>query len=128
MIYAHATRGEYGDPVSIQAGGYYYRDYKGRVLMPDDIFHLKDTQFSTTDQLNGLSRVYLYELSFRAGYSIQAVQSAISNAGLKPPQLLNYPEQVDKESLKNVKSVVSKFFSGGQSAQSGNVFNFGTRF
>lgn len=123
MIYAHATRGEYGDPVSLQAGGYYYRDYKGRILMPDDVFHLKDTQFSTTDQINGLSRVYLYELSFQAGYSIQTVQNAISGAGLKPPHLLTYPEATDKTSLKNVKTEVAKFFSGGQSAQAGNILS-----
>ena len=128
MIYAHATRGESGDPVSLQSGGYYYQDYKGRVLMPDDIFHLKDTQFSTTDQINGLSRVYLYELSFQSGYSIQAVQGAISKAGLKPPHLLNYPDAADKTNLNNVKKVVAQFFSGGQSSQAGNVLSLPTGF
>ena len=123
MIYAHATRGEYGDPVSLQDGGYYFRDYKGRVLMPDDIFHLRDSMFNTSDQLNGLSRVYLYELSFRSGYSIQAVQGAISDSGLKPPHLLNYPESTPKENLKSVKNVVAQFFSTGQSSKAGNVLS-----
>ena len=110
QIYCHPTNGEYSDPVALQRGGYYYKDFKGRVFMPDDIFHLRDAMFNTSDQLNGLSRIYLYEILFQSGYSVQAVQKVLSDSGLRPPWLLSGLPEEDSSNTKSVRDTIEKFF------------------
>ena len=123
QIYCHPVNGEYSDPVALQRGGYYYKDFKGRVFMPDDIFHLRDSMFNTSDQLNGLSRVYLYELLFQSGYSIQAVQQSLSASGLRPSWMLSGLPEDNPESTKSVRDTIKAFFQSGQSAQPGAVLS-----
>jgi len=121
QIYAYSRSGEYGDPVSINKYGYFYRDFKGRVYMPDEIFHLKDVMFSSVDNLNGLSRVYLYELAFQSSSAVNNVQFSLSQSGLRPPLLLSGLPEDNNESIKDVREVVKEFFERGQSSQAGGV-------
>ena len=123
QIYCHPTNGEYSDPVSLQRGGYYYKDFKGRVFMPDEILHLRDSMFNTSDQLNGLSRVYLYELLFQSGYSIQAVQQSLSASGLRPSWLLSGLPEEDPKATKEVRDTIKQFFQSGQSSTPGAVLS-----
>ena len=123
QIFCHATNGEYSDPVALQRGGYYYKDFKGRVFMPDDIFHLRDSMFNTSDQLNGLSRVYLYEILFQSGYSIQSVQQSLSASGLRPSWLLSGLPEDSPDNTKDVRDTIKNFFQSGQSAQPGAVLS-----
>ena len=126
MVYAYPTAGEYSDPISLEKSGFYYRDFKGRVMMPDEIFHLKDMMFNASDQLNGYSRTYIYELNFLSGYSIQQVQCSLSASGLRPPLLLTGLPETNKEGLQDVRSTVKKFFQSGQSAAAGGVLTLPT--
>ena len=121
MMYAYPNAGEFGDPVSLEKNGWYYRDYKGRVFVPDEIFHLKDVMFNSVDQINGYSRSYIYELSFLAGYSIQQVQCSLSQSGLRPPLLLSGLPESDDNAVKQVRETVQKFFQSGKSAAAGGV-------
>lgn len=121
QLYAYANKGEYSDPISIHKKGFYYQDFKGRVFMPDEILHLKDMMFNSSDNLNGYARTYIYELNFQSGYSIQQVQCSLSQSGLRPPLLLTGLPESDKEGLKNVRDTVKSFFKSGQSAAAGGV-------
>ena len=85
--------------------------------MPDDIFHLRDSMFNTSDQLNGLSRVYLYEILFQSGYSVQAVQQSLSASGLRPSWMLSGLPEDNPEATKQVRNTIKQFFKSGQSAQ-----------
>ena len=123
QIYCHATAGEYSDPVALQSDGFYYKDFKGRVHMPDEILHLRDSMFNTSDQLNGLSRVYLYEILFQSGYSVQTVQQSLSASGLRPSWLLSGLPEENPGSTKKVRQTIKKFFQSGQSSQPGAVLS-----
>ena len=123
QIYCHPSDGEYSDPVALQRGGHYYKDFKGRVFMPDEILHLRDSMFNTSDQLNGLSRIYLYEILFQSGYSVQAVQQSLSASGLRPSWLLSGLPEDSPENTKEVRDTIKKFFQSGQSAQAGAVLS-----
>lgn len=121
QLYAYPNAGEFSDPISLEKKGWFYRDYKGRIFMPDEVFHLKDMMFNSTDNINGYSRSYIYELSFQAGYSIEQVQCSLSQSGLRPPLLLTGLPESDKEALKEVRDTVKNFFKSGQSAAAGGV-------
>ena len=121
QVYGYPTKGEYSDPLELERSGFYYRDFKGRVFMPDELFHLKDVMFNSSDNINGYSRTYIYELNFQAGYSIQAVQCSLSQSGLRPPLLLTGLPDSDKEAVKEVRETVKKFFQSGKSAAAGGV-------
>lgn len=113
QVYCYPTRGEYSDPVSLQEGGFYYRDFKGRVLMPEDVWHIKDLMFSNSDLLNGLSRVYLYSTAFDSGSALANTEKSLSSSNLKPPWLLSgLPEVSDKE-IESTRDTVDKFLKAG---------------
>ena len=128
QIYCYPVKGEYSDPVSLNKYGVYYRDFKGRVYTKDDIFHIKDVMFNTADQINGLSRVYLYELLFSAGYSVQSVQQSLSASGLRPSWILSQMPEESADNLESARQSISKFFSSGQSSKSGAILTLPSGF
>ena len=128
QCYCHPSKGEYSDPLSIQRSGFYYRDFKGRIWAESEIWHLKDSMFNNSDQLNGLSRIYLYELLFKAGYSVQAVQQALSASGLRPSWLLTALDGESADNFDKARDVVGKYFSSGRSATPGGVLTLPTGF
>ena len=119
QVFAYAINGSNDDSLSIHETGYYYRDERGRVFMPHEIFHIKDSLFSSSDFLNGLSRVYLYQSLFESAGSIQDVQRSLSRSGLRQPMLLSGLPEESTEQLKTVRDTIRKFFTSGQSAQAG---------
>ena len=120
-MYAYPVKGEYTDPISIQRHGFYYRDFKGRSFMPDEIFHLKDMMFSNSDQLNGLSRIYVYQTIFEAGGGLENVACSFARSGLRKTVMLtpNNISEVDKDTLKNAREQVEEFYKKAGTAGGG---------
>ena len=115
-VFCYPVNGESSDGLSIEQGGFYYRDFKGRTLTPDQIFHIKDCMFNNSDRLNGLSRVYLYWLAFQQGYSILSFQKLLSDSGLRGPSILTGLDDSDSESLKGVRDSAEQFTRMGQNS------------
>ena len=113
QVYCYPRSGEYNDAESIERGGYFYKDFKGRVLMPDQIWHIRDVMFSNSDLLNGLSRSYLYATAFESGTALANAEKSLNQSSLKPPWLLTgLPEASDKE-IKETKELVDLFLKAG---------------
>lgn len=119
QVYCYPVKGEYSDPISLEENGFYYLESKGRTFMPDEMFHLKDMMFNTSDDLNGLSRIYLYELAFSAGYSVQTVQNTISKSGLKKQLLITGLPQTSPDAYKKSEEYITKYVKSGQATQGG---------
>lgn len=118
-LYAYPNSGEYNDPITLNQG-YFYRDFKGRIFMPDEIFHIKDMMFSGFDQLNGLSRIYVYQSIFEAGGGIENVVCSLGRSGLRPPFLLTSTiPDISKEQMKAVREIVEKFLKHERAASAG---------
>ena len=122
-MYCYPVKGEYSDPISLNKYGRYWRDFKGRTFVDSEIYHLKDSMFSTSDQCNGISRIYLYELLFSAGYSVQTVQQSLAASGLRPSWMLNQMPEESDESLAKARQAISQFFSKGESSKPGSVLS-----
>ena len=113
QVYCYPRSGEYSDAESIDSGGYFYKDFKGRVLMPDSVWHIRDVMFSNSDLLNGLSRSYLYATAFESGSALANAEKSLNQSSLKPPWLLSgLPESSDKE-IAETRSTVDAFLKSG---------------
>ena len=119
FAYPGKSGGDYSDPVSLQQNGLFYRDYKGRVWLESEIWHLKDSLYNNADQINGVARVAVYQLLFGAGYSVQAVQSALAQSHLKPPFLLSGMPTEQSANIKAVRDTIEKFFNQGHAQGAG---------
>ena len=113
QCYAYPVDGEYSDAIELSNRGYYYRDFKGRVFVPSQIWHIKDSMFSSGDNLNGLSRVYLYQLAFDSGANLAQTENSLSSTNLKPPWLLSGLPEAGAQEIEDTRETIKTFFKKG---------------
>ena len=120
---------DFSDPEKLFADSYYYRDYRSRIYMPDQMFHIKSSAFnSSTGLIEGedfATRVFNH--TYEALSKLEAVMDNICNRDLRSPLLLTglgYGEGKDikksSSETQKVKSALTNYFNGeSQSGSSG---------
>ena len=122
QIYAYPSQGEY-DPLTLESKGFFFRDFKGRIFAEHEILKISDYLFSRGDNLNAPSRIYIYANIFDAGYSIQEVQKALAQSGMRGAVVLTGLDDSDSDSVKDIRENVEKFTQGDSGGGIGKVLS-----
>ena len=117
QIRAYSRKGEYGDSGSIDQNGYYYRDYRGRILQDYQVFEIRDSLYAVSDQLNPPGRLQVFADTFQQASSTLAYRKDLSESGLKGASVLTGLPDSDDESLKSVQKAIQEFTKSSSAGQ-----------
>ena len=124
---AYPTENDFSDALQIENTGYFYRDYRGRQLAPEQVWQIKN-QSESQDLLNAPSMVVENRSSFDTALAIQQVELSLSQSHLKPPFLLGSLEGESADNYEKVRETIAKYFSSGGGAESGSVLSLPSGF
>ena len=110
--YRGGVANDFSDPILIDKGGYFYKDYRSRIFDPSEILHIKDIVYSS-DLLNGISRITLSRIAFQSGIDLQEGISGIAESGFAPLAFLKTPKGSKAKNTEVLQKSLEKFLRGG---------------
>ena len=113
QIFAYPRFGDFQSGQEIEKYGYFFKDYRGKTLLPSEIFSVVDN-FYGQDFLNPLSRVAKFSDVFKQSNSVLEFSKSLSASGGMPASLMTGLSEDDSDAVKDARNATEAFTKLGE--------------
>ena len=111
--YPNAKFSDYSDYIQIEKRGYYYRDFKARRYLPDQLLHIRDLTHSA--DIMGVSRISMARQAFESSVSVQDSIAGTAERGFLNPAIItgSLSQSGSQDSKAAAEKAIREFYQSG---------------